>query len=233
MSPERPALRPTLRAVCVDLDGTLYSIRRMMWGHLRTLWPLRGFFRELNRVRRELRREGRLADYRAEQARRLAQRLGVTAAEAERRIHEVVEQRWMAVFASTRPRPGVGRALTELHDQGLALALLSDYPVGQKLRGLGLAELPFSVTLNAEETGALKPDRAPFEAVLARLDLPPERVLHIGDLEATDVSGALAAGMRAARIHERRRPPPTRAELVFRDWRELLPLLRARGMLPP
>jgi HAD superfamily hydrolase (TIGR01509 family) len=233
VSPERPTLRPTLRAVCVDLDGTLYSIRRMIWGHLWTLWPLRGFFRDLNRVRRELRREGRQADYRAEQARRLAQRLGVTAAEAERRIHEAIEQRWMGVFATTRPRPGVGQALAELHAQGLALALLSDYPVGQKLRGLGLAALPFAVALNAEETGALKPDRAPFEAVLSRLGLPPERVLHIGDLESTDVAGALAAGMRAARIYEGRRPPPTRAEFTFRHWRELLPTLRARGLLPP
>jgi len=225
--------RPTLRAVCVDLDGTLYSIRRMLLGHLRALLPLRPFFRELDAVRRELRRDGPFEDFHAEQARRLGARLGLTPEAAARRIREVLERGWMPVFATTRPLPGAGQALRELHDQGLALALLSDYPPGAKLAGLGLGDLPFAVALDAEDCGALKPDPAPFRAVLAALGLPPERVLHIGDLESTDVSGALGVGMRAARIYRGRRPPPTRAELAFRDWRALLPLLRARGLLPP
>jgi putative hydrolase of the HAD superfamily len=225
MSPER------IEGVCLDVDGTLYSIRRMVWTHLWTVLPLRRFFRVLHRVRDGMRLEAPFDDFRAEQARRLGRALDVPDYQAAAWVREVVERRWMSVFQSTSARPGTRAALERLAARGLRLAVLSDYPLGIKLEGLGLADIPWRARINAEDTGALKPHPAPFRAVLAALELPPERVLHIGDLESTDVSGALGMGLRAARLLTRRAEPTTRAGLAFRDFSELVPRLLELGWL--
>ncbi|MBN2493775.1 MAG: HAD family hydrolase [Deltaproteobacteria bacterium] len=219
-----------VRAVCVDVDGTLYSIRRMVRDHLSTVWPLRRFFRDLHRVRDAM-RGVHYDDFRREQARRLARETGTDEAEAARRVEEVVEQRWMNVFWTTRPFRGAEETLRRLVLGGLRLAVLSDYPIGIKLHGMGLGDLPFAARVNAERTGALKPHRAPFEAVSEQLGVEPDRILHIGDREEYDVAGALAAGFRAALFYSGRRRPRSRADFAFSDWRRLIPLMRWRGMV--
>ena len=50
----------------------------------------------------------------------------------------------------------------------------------------------------SSEVGAMKPDRAFFEHILADLDLPPERVGFVDDL-AVNVAAARAVGIRAVR----------------------------------
>lgn len=64
----------------------------------------------------------------------------------------------------------------------------------------GLAHL-FVFQLGAREHGAAKPDASIFLAACARLGLPPDQVLHVGDHAEADVDGALRAGLRAAWIN--------------------------------
>ncbi len=220
-----------IAAVSLDVDGTLYSIRRMVLTHPATFLPARPLFRALHAARDELRGLGPLPDLRRQQAERVAQRLGVSCRQASARIEQLIDQRWMAVFDSVRPYAGLRETLAGLVARGLRLALLSDYPIWPKLGGLGLTQLPFAAIVNTEQVGALKPHPAGFERVAERLGLAPGRILHIGDIEGNDVAGALAAGMRAARFYQGRRPA-TRAAFAFCDWRRLVPLLRWRSWLP-
>lgn len=218
-----------LAAVSLDLDGTIYSIRRMVLRHPATFLRLRPFFRCLHTVRDQLRGQGPAADLRAEQAVLLGRALNIPTDQAADRIEQVIDRQWMAIFDTVAPFPGLLETLNGLVNAGLKLAILSDYPVWPKLGGLGLAHLPFAAIINTEEVGALKPHPAAFQQLAATLELAPEQILHVGDIEANDVDGALAAGMRAARFYDRRRRPATRAAFAFRDWRQFVPLLRWKG----
>ena len=226
-----PNARPILSAVTLDVDGTLYSIRGMILHNLLALWPVLEIFRELHHVRDALRGQGPFPDLRAEQARRLAEYKGITAEQASRLITQTVDERWMRVFGRVKPFRGLLPALQGLAGEGIALGLISDYPIAPKLPGMGLAGLPFVAVINCEQVGALKPHRAPFDAALAALGLPPERVLHVGDREDSDVAGALACGMHAALFCRGKHPGASRAALVFSDWREFGGLIRERFTL--
>ena len=65
-----------------------------------------------------------------------------------------------------------------------------------RAHGLGLAERFEQVTLPAD-AGAAKPERAIFDACLARLGLAPRQVLYVGDHATLDVAAAHAAGWLA------------------------------------
>lgn len=224
--PTRP-----LEAVTLDVDGTLYSIRSMIIRNFFSMLPVLGFFRDLHKVRAGMRGEGPVDDFRAEQARRLADRLGTTPEHAARQVERVIDVHWMRVFKKVRPFKGVRQALQALFEYKLPVGLVSDYPLSQKLDGLGLADLPFAFSINTEDIGALKPHPAAFLEAARRLGVEPAGVLHVGDREDCDVAGALAAGMRAALFCRGRKPSDTRAELVFSDWRRLVPWMESLGLI--
>ena len=94
--------------------------------------------------------------------------------------------------------PEVLDTLTELRRRGLALGLISNWD--ERLPGLlddlGLAE-HLDVTVYSQEMGVEKPHPRIFSTALTRFDLPPVRVLHVGDRRRQDVEGARAVGMRA------------------------------------
>lgn len=221
----------TLQAVTIDVDGTLYSIRSMILRNFFSMLPLLGFFRELHKVRAGMRGEGPVDDFRAEQARRLADRLNTSPEQAARQVERVIDLHWARAFKKARPFRGVRKALQELLQRKLPVGLISDYPLDYKISGLGLDDLSFAFSINTEDIGALKPHPAAFLEAARRLGVDPEGVLHIGDREDCDVAGALAAGMRAALCHRGRRSPATRAELCFSDWRKLVSLLESRGLI--
>jgi putative hydrolase of the HAD superfamily len=223
-------VRP-LEAVTFDVDGTLYSIRSMILRNLFSMFPLLGFFRELHKVRAGMRGEGPVDDFRAEQARRLADHLGTTPEQAARQVERVIDVHWMRAFKKVRPFKGVHGALQVLAERKLPMGLISDYPLDKKLKGLGLADLPWVFSINTEDIGALKPHPAAFQEAASRLGVDPGGVLHVGDREDCDVAGALAAGMRAALFHRGRKPSATRAELVFSDWRRLIPWMESHGLI--
>jgi HAD superfamily hydrolase (TIGR01549 family) len=88
----------------------------------------------------------------------------------------------------------------------------------------------FRATIYSSEVGHAKPRPEPFRAALSALGVPPAEVVHVGDIEATDVRGALAAGMRAIRLDLRWDSGPSEAEFVARSYEELLEYLRLHGL---
>ncbi len=99
---------------------------------------------------------------------------------------------------------GVKDALETLSKK-YKLAIVSDtgFSPGSVLRELlninGLLEL-FSSFSFSNETGIAKPHPNAFLKVLTELDCPPEKAVHIGDIEETDIQGAKNLNMYAIRF---------------------------------
>ena len=92
--------------------------------------------------------------------------------------------------------PGTLQALDGLRSRGLELAAVTnwDVTVHKHLAELGLTPY-FSSVVTAAESGARKPDPAPFLRALELVGVEPTRALHVGDSES-DREGARAAGLR-------------------------------------
>lgn len=103
-----------------------------------------------------------------------------------------------ASASAWRLAPGAREGLAALRARGLRLGVLSNFDqrLPDVLGELGLDACLETLTLPAD-AGAAKPARAIFAAALARLALPAERVLYVGDDAEHDVAGAAGAGLHA------------------------------------
>lgn len=97
------------------------------------------------------------------------------------------------------------RTLELLAGSGVRRALVCDTGltpgsvVRQLLADVGLLDW-LEVLVFSDEVGAPKPNREPFEAALAGLDVASSEAVHVGDLRRTDVVGAREVGMGTIRI---------------------------------
>jgi HAD superfamily hydrolase (TIGR01509 family) len=97
-----------------------------------------------------------------------------------------------------RPLPGARAALERLAALGLPCVAVSnsDGTAEKSLERAGLRPWIRAV-VDSHVVGAEKPDPHIFRAALALVGMPPERVVHAGDLHAIDVVGAESAGIHA------------------------------------
>jgi putative hydrolase of the HAD superfamily len=202
-------LTQPIRAVLLDVDGTLYyqrSLRCFMALELCALpfsmrscrsaysiWRSLGYFR---RVREELRclgkPEGLLATLQYVEA---ARRAGNDRVQIESMVVEWIHQRPLKYLKLCRRR-GLEAFLTFLESKGIQVGVFSDYPVLDKLRVLGLAErMSLALCATDPEINAFKPHPKGFLHACALWGLPPEEVLYIGDRREVDAAGAANAGM--------------------------------------
>ncbi|MDR2445642.1 MAG: HAD family hydrolase [Spirochaetaceae bacterium] len=219
-----------IAAVAFDVDGTLYPNYRF---YLRVLpkalsrLRLLGAFAE---ARRRIRREGvaTLSFYDL-QARFCAELLGsgkkTPGTETVKAlISRHIYGSWENLFFGIDPFPYVKECVSSFKKNGLKLAVLSDFPIGKKIEGLGLSGL-WDAELSSEELGALKPHPLPFHRLAETLDLPPQRILYVGNSPAYDVAGAKNVGMMTALRCLFPRFPPGRRDLadtfVFNHYRQL------------
>jgi putative hydrolase of the HAD superfamily len=177
-----------LDAVTIDAYGTLLELRDPVSSFARAV-P--GFERDaIDRAFRaeveyytahsvEARDEDSLHELRAECARVFNAQLGSSLSPDE----------FMSALDFTWIDAAVG-AVHQLRARGLAVGVVSNWDISLHER---LAPLGIVVTTSAE-AGAQKPDPAIFRLALERLDVVPERTLHVGDT-AADEEGARAAGI--------------------------------------
>jgi len=110
--------------------------------------------------------------------------------------------------------PEVLEALAALRKRGLKLGVLSNAPstLPVFLDHLGLTPyLDFAVVSAVE--GVKKPDRRIFAAAVARADVAPAAVLHVGDMYFEDIVGGRAAGVNTLLIERGR-------QSLFPSYRE-------------
>jgi FMN phosphatase YigB (HAD superfamily) len=79
----------------------------------------------------------------------------------------------------------------------------------------------------SDETGVSKPQAAMYNDAAEKLDVPLESLLHIGDLEPTDIAGALAVGAHAALFagDNDRFLNNTKAQHIFTQWDDFVDIL--------
>jgi putative hydrolase of the HAD superfamily len=99
--------------------------------------------------------------------------------------------------------------LKALSARGVRLAALSNWD--ERLRvlldRLGL-EVFFEAIIVSCEVGALKPSPVIFRQAVAKLGLPPEAILHVGDSFEMDVQGARNAGLASVQVMRQKTPAP-------------------------
>jgi putative hydrolase of the HAD superfamily len=153
--------------------------------------------------------------------------LRLTALAAHAREHgydEHLAEQGFAVFLAARNEvqtyADVAPALARLRRR-YALASLSNG--NADLGSIGLAHA-FTVSLNARQIGAAKPERRCFERLAQELELGPDAILYVGDDPLLDVVAARAAGCSTAWMNRRSLDwpqdlPP--ADLVVQDCGQL------------
>ena len=126
--------------------------------------------------------------------------------------------------------PGA-RETIESFAEHVPLAIISDtaFSPGSVLRELmgmvGIAEY-FSAFVFSDETGVAKPDPVAFKSALDALGVTADHAVHIGDIERTDIKGALGYGMHAVlycNVENRHQlaEDATEADAVIKHWNEL------------
>jgi FMN phosphatase YigB (HAD superfamily) len=93
--------------------------------------------------------------------------------------------------------PDARACLAGLRDQGLYVGIAGNQPVraAEQMAALGLEA---DVVGISDVWGVSKPDLEFFERCARLADLPPDRILYVGDRIDNDVRPALEFGMRAA-----------------------------------
>jgi putative hydrolase of the HAD superfamily len=96
---------------------------------------------------------------------------------------------------------GLGAALDAVRAQGIKVVLTSNSEgmLDRLFRELGI-HAHFDLLTDSALVGVEKPDPRIFRIALERFDVAPKDALHLGDVYSTDITGARAAGMRAALI---------------------------------
>lgn len=108
------------------------------------------------------------------------------------------------LWQSVRPFPGVVSTLEQLATRGVRFAVLSNAVADkdqfdQQLKQLGL-RCRFDVVLSSRELRIAKPSPEAYQAVIAALDLPPERIGFVGHA-TLELAGAGLAGLTTFAIN--------------------------------
>ena len=186
-----------IRAVAFDIDGTLYPSRPMYLRSALHAFPHLRFLRAFARVRRAIRDVYPIDDFLQLQNVLLADEMHITPDRASRLIRHWHDIDLDAVYRRLSPFTYVREFIQSLRDSGVKTAVLSDFPISNKLTYLGLDGL-WDCMYSSEDSGYLKPRGEPFQTVIDCLDESPEHIVYIGNNYEYDIVGAKNVGLMTA-----------------------------------
>jgi 2-haloalkanoic acid dehalogenase type II len=230
-----------VRAICFDLDNTLWDIEPVLARAERILadWLERRYPQipatftpaDVQRVREALVSE------RPEQAhdftflrRETLKRVAMSSGFDEYTAHGIAREAfglWHAARNELEPYAEVEPVLERLRRK-FRLATLSNGNADLEL--IGLAH-HFEVRLHAAELGCAKPDPRSYARLAKQLTLEPAEILFVGDEPHSDVVGPRAAGMQTAWVNRGRLVWPDALpapDVHIADLTELEALLAAK-----
>jgi putative hydrolase of the HAD superfamily len=229
---------PEIKVVAFDVDGTLYGKWSYLWRMTLSGFPDPLLAWAYNRARiryREVQgtdpvlpetREGYLRRLSLLMLNVLGRKPSEKAiARITRRVERQMYHRWAVLYRSVHGRKGMRSAVEELHRMGYRIAILSDFPLVEKLKALGIAPW-VDVALSSEDIGYLKPDGRVFSRLLDAIGVPAGQVLYVGDSYHKDVLGAKGAGMHTVLLSRGRRSVYPEAEYVVHSFQRLISLFR-------
>lgn len=141
---------------------------------------------------------------------------------------------WRTFLSAAQLFPGVVEFVQDLRSAGIKTAIVTDLTAQIQFRKIiyfGLDDY-FDYVVTSEESGADKPDPAPFQIALQKLQVAPENCWMIGDCAHADISGArslniIALQKRHAGVVIAR--DGSIAHAVFDEFEDLRRLLRAKA----
>lgn len=227
-----------IRAVCFDLDNTLWDIwpvirraEQAMYDLLAQHYPrvVASLTVEAMRAAREKtaaahpQMQHDFTFLRMQTLRDHAREFGYAEAMAEEAFEAFIQAR-NQVDLYDDVLPGLERLRTRFR-------LFTASNGNADLSRIGLAHY-FERTIAARQVGVLKPDPAIFHKVIEGTDLDPNEVVYVGDDPELDVGGARGAGMQAIWINREGAPWPAGMEPpehVVKSLHELASLLFRPG----
>jgi phosphoglycolate phosphatase len=218
----------TIRAVLIDLDGTLLDTAADLAAAAN---------RMLTALGRPARTLEEVKTYVGKGIARLVERC--LTGDLEARPDPALAERALEIFkaayeqtsgAHSAPYPGVLEGLEAMTAQNLALACVTNKAArftGPLLERTGLAR-KFAVVVCGDMVARGKPDPACYRLACERLGVAPEEALVVGDSE-NDVLSARAAGIRVVCVpygyNEGRTVRTLACEAVVPDLRAIVPYL--------
>lgn len=225
-----------LKAVCLDLDGTLYSqigLRRAMMLRLLLnllLSPRKGYqaLRTVSVYRRAQEQMRGMAAPRADigeaQLMLTCELTGESRETVVTCIGKWFEEAPLPLL-SRFIQPGLLEFLGEARRRDIKLAVVSDYPAQAKLSALGVSEY-FDVVVCAQDPDVqrFKPDPTGIQVALHRLGVETKDALYVGDRAGVDGEAARRAGIKYAIIN-RNANKGGHLGATYPDFRHLAPLI--------
>ena len=222
------------KAICFDIDGTLYP-KAVMNKRLLALGLRHPIFSlKYNKMRKELRKcqESLQGDLMSKEATVILKNSGISINEdinsqklqlTKERLEKWIYQPMERLYEKTRPYDGVVKTFKNIKDKGLKLGVFSDFPLFNKLQSMGLSPY-LDLAVSSEDIGFLKPSVHCFEYLLYNIGidgLDCKDVLYVGDSYDKDVVGARKAGLDAVLVNVKgsAKEYPLACE-VFESWKD-------------
>jgi putative hydrolase of the HAD superfamily len=225
-----------IKAIWLDIDGTLYPKRMLNWRMAKSVFPSLRLGLIFNSVRKEFRvRQELVATNPPNREGLLARQAGLALemmrkpVDSEnlrvmvRKIDSQFYKKWGKSFLSIKPFPGLNETLSAARAQGIFIGVFSDFPIERKLEVLSVEDY-VQVAISSEDSGYLKPSDKAFAYLLSQGTFKPEEILYVGDSYDKDVLGAKKAGMYACLLSSSKGSFP-KADLVVRSWGEFASLV--------
>ena len=206
-----------MKAIIFDLDGTLYDnsklpIRLILHSitHIFTLSAERKSRAELSG-----KHFGSREEYFHQLFSRIAQKRGITEQKAELWYRGIYMPSMRKVLTRHyHYKDGVPEILQQLRNQGIKVAVFSDYGyLDKRLKAVDLNPEWFDLCVDAPALGGLKPCRESFLKIAEMLHEAPEDILVIGDRDDTDGQGARNSGMQFLLVNKK--------DPFFKDSKEI------------
>ena len=210
-----------IKAICFDIDGTLYPNWKMYYYTKRSVMIDMGLMKRFGKVRKAIRETEGEGDFRKRQATMVNELYDnkFEVEDIERRIDENIYGIWERSFRGLKPFHGMRDTIMLLKDKELKVGVMSDFQIQNKLRYMDLGGKLFEVKICAEDTGELKPHKKPFEELIAQMGCKPEEILYVGNSYDKDIVGAKNAGLLAAHLTKKKLPGSV-ANINFKDYGE-------------
>jgi len=190
---------PPIRAICFDLDGTLYDLpkmKRRLWASmLRHPRVLSAWQKETEAVRGQ-----RHSDIHGWVAKQVASKVGIETSKAAAIIQKVIFETYPSKFEPKHLLPGLQELFEELDQRNILRAVVSDHPVEKKLAGLAQSA-GWACRIDCSALGAMKPLPDGLFKAADTMGLNVKELVLIGDRENTDGEMASAAGIPALIRH--------------------------------
>ncbi len=104
---------------------------------------------------------------------------------------------------------------------------MSDFPILGRVKNLlGIQDSFWDILYSSEDTGYLKPHKAPFLKVIEDLNLRSNNILYVGNSYEYDILGARNVSMKAAFFSKKNINYKGMIDFIFHDYKDLREYIR-------